>query len=593
MSRLPAGLSRLIAEVISWIDANKAQALPSDTVPGASAEELQRLATLGAVARALATDAVPKWPASLARWAQAPDVEFPAELTAASKEAIDAEGFDFLAKIYELLVSGRNRRRLGTFFTPPPIVTYMVGQATALGKEQPACVVDPGAGVGAFTTAARDTWPDAQILSVDLNVVTLGLLATRDAVERSSDDSRSPRNNVELIHKDYLAWLNDDWPEATPPRLILGNPPYTRHQEMPAASKAAARIAAGALITSGLAGLSAYFVAATLLSLGKSDRMVLLLPGSWLETRYGREIREWLWYSRRRRVELDLFPSQVEVFPGTQVTAMILSVGPERRSKQPFMARTVDLRTGSGGVAVERLAEVRPERDASCPSTFTRFLGTHQKPQQHDILNLGSVANIRRGVATGANHFFFLSDLKRQERGLTERVLRPALVKAAHCPGAILTDVAHKALDSSALPRWLLDLNGCNIEHEDALKAYLEEGIAAEVPRAHLAIKRRVWHTVEVVQPPDIFIAPVGKGNHRVIVNEVRAVGSNNLYGIYLKENAPWNAEYLANWLMGPTGQASLRALAREYQGGSSKIEPKSLRSLEVPEKLPPPPTIA
>ena len=43
---------------------------------------------------------------------------------------------------------------------------------------RPASVVDPGAGVGAFTLNAATRW-HAPLVAVDLNVVTLGLLAAR------------------------------------------------------------------------------------------------------------------------------------------------------------------------------------------------------------------------------------------------------------------------------------------------------------------------------------------------------------------------------------------------------------------------------
>ncbi|MFD6635780.1 Eco57I restriction-modification methylase domain-containing protein [Micromonospora chalcea] len=585
MSRLSRS-SPVSVELIRWIDSNQATPLDPRTVPGASTHERHRLATLGALARHLAEDAVNEWPNSLRRWAGKADLPVPETLVRDCREAILRSDSDLLADTYEQLVSGRNRRLLGTFFTPPSIVTYMIAQANSMGIGAPAHVVDPGSGVGAFTTAIHATWPDATIHSVDLNVVTLGLLATRVAVEQRSNPTEGQAKNIQLVHNDYLAWLKQVWPKLSGPRLIIGNPPYTRHQEMTENAKAAGRAAAGNLISSGLAGLSAYFLAASINSLKSSDSLVLLLPGSWLETRYGRELREWLWHSRRRRIELDLFPSQVEVFPGTQVTAMVLSLGPERRISQPFIVRSVTL-SAEPKPRVTRLSEKRPTRDGVCPMTFTRFVRTPTRPSSSRQINLGSVAKIRRGVATGANNFFFLSDSRRQEANLSAQFLRPALVKASHCKGAILTIEEHRKIGAEDIPRWLLDLNNWDRSDSDQeLLSYLLRGKRDKVHQTYLAKKRRNWDTVENVQAPHIFIAPVGKAIHRVIVNAVGAVSSNNLYGIYLFETAPWDARTLATWLSGAHGQDALRALSREYQGGSSKIEPKSLRFLEVPETL-------
>ncbi|MBY8854570.1 N-6 DNA methylase, partial [Saccharothrix sp. MB29] len=70
------------------------------------------------------------------------------------------------------------RRRLGTFFTPPAIVKHMMEICQKL-TPKPDHVVDPGAGVGAFTLEALRIWTSASVAAVDLNVVTLGLLAAR------------------------------------------------------------------------------------------------------------------------------------------------------------------------------------------------------------------------------------------------------------------------------------------------------------------------------------------------------------------------------------------------------------------------------
>ncbi|MCM0674003.1 Eco57I restriction-modification methylase domain-containing protein [Micromonospora phytophila] len=489
-----------------------------------------------------------------------------------------------LAEAYQILVSGENRRQLGTFFTPPAIVRYMIDTIRPVLRGRPSHIVDPGAGVGAFTVSARHIWPTSTTISVDLNVVTLGLLAARvDA--RAKGRSKGKQGPVKLVPQDYLEWINRDWPKLEGPRLVLGNPPYTRHQLMTASQKKRAREAAGNLVTSGLAGLSAYFLAATINALRPADSLCLLLPGSWCETRYGRELRSWLWHSRRRRVEVDLFPSTVEVFPGTQVTAMILSVGPEQGLGQPFVARTLDLTDKYGRQTVTKNSEVTIDRSGPCPPSFTRLTTTKSATMHADrSLSLGSVATIRRGVATGANNFFFLSDCERSREGLPDKALRPALVKASHCPGDTLDLEAHEAIGAAGAPRWLLDMNGCDAaETDEDLKAYLSKGKSLGVHNRHLAIQRKVWHTVELVATPDIFLAPVGKGHHRVICNEAGAVGSNNLYGIYLGPLAPWNLQHLAAWLRSDDGQLSLQAISRQYQGGSSKIEPRSLRNLAVP----------
>ncbi|MGX7669652.1 Eco57I restriction-modification methylase domain-containing protein [Plantactinospora sp. DSM 117369] len=562
--------------------------MASKLVPGATTEERRRLAALGALAKALAPETYTHWPPALKSWIACATDELDQEMVREVHDALRDQERDIFADVYEQLVSGANRRFLGTFFTPPAIVAYMVEKSKKVMKHTPTHIIDPGAGVGAFTLAAQTEWSASTTVAVDINVVTLGLLAARVDASIARGSSRKKKGKVDLAVANYLKWIDEHWPTLQGPRLVLGNPPYTRHQEMEAKDKQLAKSAAGDLITSGLAGLSAYFVAATLRSLGAADAMCLLLPGSWCETRYGRELRSYIWNSRRRRIEIDLFPSRLEVFPGTKVTAMILLVGPERKTRQPFIARAVDL-TGSpqkNSVTID--TEARFDRNAPCPPTFTKLLySPRQRQHIEDSIPLGTVARIRRGVATGANSYFFLTDERRSESRLPDKTLRPALVKASHCPVDILTEPTHSRIGQMGLPRWLLDLNGSDAALGDpALREFLAEGRRRGAHNSHLARQRKEWHTVEIVHAPDIFLAPVGKTAHRVILNEVGAVGSNNLYGIYLDSLAPWTAAQLTSWLRSEHGQQCLRFIGREYQGGSVKIEPRALRALPVPLNL-------
>src|SRR5207249_4032343 len=138
----------------------------------------------------------------------------------------------------------------------------------------PTAVIEPGAGVGAFALAANRRWPKATVLAVDVNVVTLGLLSAMAPLET--------RRRLCPVLGDYLRWIGGDAPKPIgSPRLFLGNPPYTRRQDL------LAPIAASGLVDSGMASLSAHFLAASFSALRAEDAICFVLPGSWLETRYG------------------------------------------------------------------------------------------------------------------------------------------------------------------------------------------------------------------------------------------------------------------------------------------------------------------
>jgi hypothetical protein len=211
-----------------------------------------------------------QWPDDVVRWAtDAPRP--PAELIELVQRALEHQ-LDPFAEAYNASISTANRRRLGTVFTPDDVVAHMMDLVDAqLGEKQPAVVIDPGAGVGAFTLAAARRWPSARIVAVDINPVTLGLLGARLAFERRLDPSLKSVD-VDLRLADYMEQLPKLFAQSEPgPVVALGNPPYTRTQALPAEYKRAAMELAGGTITSGHANLAMLFQAMTLSHLRPGD----------------------------------------------------------------------------------------------------------------------------------------------------------------------------------------------------------------------------------------------------------------------------------------------------------------------------------
>lgn len=135
--------------------------LPSIDVAGATADEKRRLGALGGIAVAVAGTAVSRWDESIRAWATAAPAP-PDEIVESVRLALGRRD-DPLAELYNASISPANRRRLGTVFTPTALVEHMLSLAEVELGGAPDVVVDPGAGVGAFTIAAAQTWPDARM----------------------------------------------------------------------------------------------------------------------------------------------------------------------------------------------------------------------------------------------------------------------------------------------------------------------------------------------------------------------------------------------------------------------------------------------
>lgn len=553
-----------VRRLAAWAYAQEVEPLAEDAVPGTTVEERRALSAAGGIARALAGPRIEEWPAALRLWAKTAP-EPPSDQIDDLGRHADGDT-DALAVLYEAIVSGRNRRRLGTFFTPAPVVDFMLDTAEGL-LGCPRVVIDPGAGVGAFSIAAKRRWPTADVYAVDVNVATLGLLAAR------------PGADVNLVHEDFLAWALGSGVPAPGPRLWIGNPPYTRHQELASGLKNAASEAAQELVTSGLAGLSAYFLAATLRALAPDDAMCLVLPGSWTEARYGKPLRAALRDLVTRQVRLSAFGTEVIVFPGTRVTAMVVAVGPEEERPQRFLTAPAHLTA----TAVTTGREIERSRLDGAVEGLGSWLWPRKRTSRENTVALSEFGRVRRGVATGANEFFFLSADARSAYP-TQATVR-AIRRLRKVDGHHLTEVEHDRLARLGERCWLLKLDDPALLDDPAVQAWVTKAQSARVPERYLTSNRDPWYELEIVQAPDLVVSPMGKSRMRAVVNDVGAIHSNALYGVYLDGDTAL-ATRMVTWLNGPVGQAALLERARTYGAGLFKLEPKDVLALRVPRSL-------
>ncbi|MBB5082621.1 Eco57I restriction-modification methylase domain-containing protein [Nonomuraea endophytica] len=573
--------SALVSKIIAWcVDPVRGIGpLDEEVVRGADAAERRLLGALGGVAKALVIRRemdTSSWPADINKWMDAaPALED--ALTDAIIAELDANR-EILGLVYERIVAGKNRRKLGTFFTPADIMAY-IETLIRHHHVQAKAIADPGAGVGAFSEVALKIWPEARVNAVDINLVTLGLLAASARPEIHGLSAR-----LRLWRTDFLGWLADEWVRMEGPRLIFGNPPYTRHQLLTKQEKTDASNAAGQLSPSGRSGLSTYFLAASLSSLRDEDSLCLLLPVNWLEADYARSVRTYLWNEAERLVEIHLFPDSEIVFPGAQVSAMLLFVGPRAGREQAL--RIWEAKRVSGVFKAEPSIEIfraGGEPATLMPSSLTPPVDPINGTTEH--IALKDIASVRRGVATGNNKFFLLTDEQINE--LPTWTYAPAIARIREIQSDDFSAELHRELRDKGERSWILRVSSTD-RANPAVNRLLTAGEAAGVPEAYLCKTRSVWYELEQIPTPHIIVSPMSKERFRVMLNSIGATPTNTLYGLRLLElfDSEENRRALVRWLRGHDGQAALTAIARRHGDGLLKLEPKALLTIRIPKTL-------
>jgi len=239
-----------------------------------------------------------------------------------SIEGIDlgAVGLDVLGGIFERLLSPEERHRFGQHYTSPELVDLLVGSAIT---SRESVVLDPASGGGTFLVRAYERLRRlgesdhlvllSQIYGNDLSRFAGHLSTVNLAVRQIAREQNYPRIGThDFFRLDPGASLvslplGDGAPAdvSLPSHVdaVVGNPPYVRRQGIDANQKRRAEAAVHRYAVEhgrpsfqldGLSDLHVYFWPQAARFLRPGGYLALLTSSAWLQTRYGKKLKELL-----------------------------------------------------------------------------------------------------------------------------------------------------------------------------------------------------------------------------------------------------------------------------------------------------------
>jgi len=484
-----------------------------------------------------------------------------------------ANGNDVIGDAYELLLKGAERRSAGQFQTPAWAADLM---AQWLLAEPCGTLLDPGVGAGRLLFRAAELGGKAEhaperMVGLDIDPVSLEM-ARLNLLMRGVP-------NVTLSQRNFLL---DRLPRR--PDAVICNPPYSRHHSVPAAEKQAIHAGFEArlgLRLSRLAGLHVLFLVRALEAVRKGGRLAFITPAEWLDVNYGQEIKRFV--LERAQVEaVVLLKDDHLLFDGALTTAAITFMRAGAASSDPTRVVRMPRRLPE---VEQALAAVRGEEqglrteelrltDRMKWSRPVRRRGSRGVP-------LGELASIRRGVATGCNRFFVVSEQTRRKRGLERSGLLPCVTSPRLIAGNELTAADLESLGDD-VPRWLLDERDPAAEAgKDAVGRYLRWG--KRVHKAHqgyLANTRTPWYALEQRPQSQILFTYMNRDRARFIRNGAGAVPLNTF--LIVEPAAGVDADELWEVLLSAHVERQVKQARRNYGGGLWKVEPRELGQIRV-----------
>jgi hypothetical protein len=411
-------------------------------------------------------------------------------------------GFDIIGRIFERLIPGEERHNLGQYFTSPDIVDLILKFCLRHETDK---IMDPSCGAGTFLVRAyqhkkmmNQRQSHEEILDSLWGIDIAKFPAHLSTINLAINDLGVEKNYPNILHNDFFSFVigGDGFdPEAfrkkraktlgvserevSYPRwfdVIVGNPPYTRQEEIPDTGVDKEIMIENALKLNNRkiaeigkrAGIHAYFFVHGYKFLKDKGYFGFIVSNSWLDVDYGKGLQEF--FLKNFKI-IAIIESKVERWfeeAGINTCIVILQKCQEQQERKNHPVRFVYLKKPLRDFIppaqdiwekqLQRLNDIDklmqtimahndfyenddlhifPKKqkdlwDEGFAADEKKYLGSKWgrylrapeiffkilKKNKNKLVPLKNVADVRRGFTTGANEFFYLTEKEIKDLGI-------------------------------------------------------------------------------------------------------------------------------------------------------------------------------
>jgi adenine-specific DNA-methyltransferase len=477
---------------------------------------------------------------------------------------------------YTSITPQAKRKDLAQFFTPPEIAEFMVKWVLDV---RPRTILDPAAGTGIFVRKVSDInqaggkAPSVLAMDVDPDI----LKVAKESLESCP--------NVQYKVADFLKCRLQ-----VPFDAVVCNPPYYKHHFVEDKKQLVGQFNRryGSSLTR-MTSVYCLFLIKAVNLLAAGGRGSFIIPSEFMNADYGVAVKSYLLEHRLLDAILVL-DYESRAFSDALTTSCILLISkdpskPREAQVKLFRARgTRDFADLCARILNGTAVPLR-SLDAGIldPDLKWHNYFYTARPRNHpDLLPpLESLARCSRGIATGSNEYFTLSELERRQGGLSEDEVRACVTKSAQAGELVFTARDFERLRSGNKKCYLLYPGG---ELTPAMRHYLARGERLAVHEKFLTRNRHPWYRPEQRSPADIWVTVFYRGRPRFVLNEARILNLTTFHGIYLRPSFSSLREILFAYLNSFLCAEFIRPQRREYGDGLLKLEPRDVERILLPE---------
>jgi hypothetical protein len=467
-------------------------------------------------------------------------------------------------------------REKGQFWTPMWVAEAMVSYVS-----QPRCssIFDPAVGAGAFFQAARN------ILGSEIKL--RGTEVDESALNQAKEHGFTADDLKDVSILNFM-----ELPASQQYASIVANPPYIRHHRIPLDKKAELKLFVKqftGLSLDGRAGFHVYFFLKALSHLAAAGALAFIMPADTCEGVFADKL--WRWITEHFCLEYVVtFAPEATPFPGVDTNAVVFCI--RKKTPRPtlkwvrcFSTHGFHLRkvlNGGEPDGVNVQIQKRTLDEALCSG-----LSRARIEEAVDEVPLSAIARVVRGIATGANDFFFMSRENARQRRIPEKYFVKAIGRTRDIVKDSITEQDVEVLEKSGRATRLLMLNGFEFEDLPAsVRQYILKGEENRLHLRALIAMRKPWYRMETRIPPPFLFAYLGRRSARFIRNTAGVVPLTGFLCVYPAKGFERQIENVWRALSDPRTLANLGRVGKSYGSGAIKVEPRSLERLPIPMQV-------
>lgn len=470
-------------------------------------------------------------------------------------------------------------RQNGQFWTPEWIAEAMICYVL---RDKSPDLFDPAVGEGIFYKTAKR-------LNGELGCAPtlLGYEIDSDVLRRAVGNDLSAEDLANVKICDFVFD-----PPTRKMSAIIANPPYIRHHRLDQDKKLLLKEFSKNLIgdsLDGRAGFHVYFFLRALESLAENGRLAFIMPADVCEGVFAEKL--WKWVARNFRLECVVsFDSAATPFPNVDTNPLIFLIKNAEPDTDFLWVKckeswTKDLKNfvASGFEQKSNSLEIHNRKISEGIGT-----GLSRSPENKpEGVPLAKFARAMRGIATGANEFFFLTREQAEEKNIPAEFLQIAVGRTRDVNADAITFELVEKLNEKGRPTLLFSPDGRSLEDfPPDVKRYLLEGEKRGLPEKSLISQRKPWYRMEKRVPPTFLFAYLGRRNIRFIKNQINALPLTGFLCVYSLSDEPNFIQNLWLALNHPETLSNLRFVGKSYAGDALKVEPRSLEKLIIPNRV-------